>query len=249
MQIALSHLSQNSLLASLTPQHKQQLLPYCELADLIFAEELTHPNQLAAYAWFPITGFISLTLPVIDHGSLEVGMVGDEGMLGISLMLDIDTSPLHAVVQGKGVAIRIKAKHFQSQLAQYDELKITLQHYLHVLMIQSAQMTACTRFHLIEARLARWLLMTRDRARSDSFRITQEFLAYMLGVRRVGVTRAASALQQQGLITYRRGDMQIIDPVGLASITCCCYEKDKLSYAKFLPAVKLAPIRSLTYRD
>lgn len=249
MQIAVSHLLQNSLLASLSHAHKQQFLPYCELVPLNFAEDLAQQNQHAEFAWFPISGFISLTIPMEDHGSLEVGMVGDEGMLGVSLILGVNTSPLHAIVQGEGMAIRIKAKHFQTQLAQFAEFKTTLQHYLQVMMIQSAQMTACTRFHLIEARLARWLLMTRDRAHSDCFKITQEFLAYMLGVRRVGVTRAASSLQDQKFITYRRGDMQITDPDGLAAIACSCYETDKLNYAKLLPVVKLVTFRTLKNRD
>jgi len=149
---------------------------------------------------------------------------------GIALALGIDESPLHALVQGAGPALRLSANAFRRECAARPAFQRAINRYLYVLMSQLAQSAACTRFHLIEARLARWLLMTQDRAHSDTFSVTHEFLAWMLGVRRVGVTGAASALQRRQLITYGRGVVKVLDRAGLEAASCPCYRVNKSVY-------------------
>jgi CRP-like cAMP-binding protein len=161
-------------------------------------------------------------------------MVGREGMVGAQLALGVVTAPLRALVQGSGAAWRIATKAFQAELVRSAALQRSLNRYLYVLMGQLATSAACLRYHLIGPRLARWLLMTQDRAHSDTFHVTQEFLAYMLGVRRVGVTAAAGALQRSGLITYTRGELTVLDRAGLEAAACSCYASDRQTYAKLL---------------
>jgi CRP-like cAMP-binding protein len=161
-------------------------------------------------------------------------MVGREGMVGVQLLLGVPIAPLHALVQGSGSALRIRATDLARLLRDTPSLQRIGNRYLYVLMAQFASAAACIRFHEIDQRLARWLLMTRDRAHADEFPVTHEFLAYMLGVRRVGITTAASALRRRHLIEYHRGDLTVLDPAGLRRAACACYADNCRSYAQLL---------------
>lgn len=224
----------NTLLANLPVKDQQRFATACQMVDLPFGEVLAEPGERIRHLYFPIESFISLTTPADTGTTLEVGLVGSEGMLGVSLILGVDVAPLHALVQGAGPALRINTAPFRREFAESRALRRMLKRYLYVLIGQIAQTAACTHFHLVEARLARWLLMTHDRAHSDRFHVTQEFLAFMLGVRRVGITKAAGALQSRKLISYRRGDITILDRKGLEAASCDCYAVDRATYMQIM---------------
>jgi CRP-like cAMP-binding protein len=224
----------NLLLAGLSAEDRVRLLGETRPVALDFSETLNEPGDRIRHVYFPIDGFISLITPGIDRAQLEIGLVGNEGMLGVPLLLGVNVSPLRALVQGAGHAWRVDAATFLEAVESRPSIRAALNRYLYVFLAQLMQTATCTRFHLVEARLARWLLMTRDRAHSSQFHVTHEFLAHMLGVRRVGVTSAASALQRRNLIRYSRGDMSVLDVRGLEAAACPCYAIDKKIYTKIL---------------
>ena len=224
----------NRLLESLPVTDRRRMLAGCETVELVFADRLSTPGEPLQHVYFPIGGFISLIMPVDDSAALEVGMVGNEGMFGTPLALGVDFSPVRAVVQGAGMALRMDAAAFSRELGRSAALRQRIDRYIFVQLSQLAQTAACTRFHVVEARLARWLLMTQDRAQANAFHITQEFLAFMLGVRRVGVTKAARSLQHLELIQYSRGNITVLDRRGLKAASCGCYKADRESYDRIL---------------
>jgi len=201
----------------------RRLVAGLEPVSLNFGDILYEPGDTIHYIYFPSDCLISLLTQVEDRMASEVGLVGSEGMVGIPLALGIGTSSVRALVQGAGTALRMEAGRFRLEFSQSPSLQRELYRYTHLLMAQFSQTAACNRFHVVEERLARWLLMTRDRLRSDQFHLTHEFLADMLGVQRVGVTNAASALRERKLIDYSRGNITILDRKGLAAASCGCY--------------------------
>ncbi len=214
----------NKLLAALPRSEYDRLLPQLETITLTYGDILLEVGDVIEYVYFPSDSLVSLLTLVDSHHALEVGMVGNEGLVGVGFALGINTSPVRAMVQGSGTAQRMKASRFRSELKQSAHLQKAVSLYTHALMAQIAQTAACNRFHNIEARLARWLLMTRDRVGANQFHLTQEFLSDMLGVRRVGVTKAAHALKKRDLIEYSRGDIDIVDGRGLEKAACSCYQ-------------------------
>lgn len=225
---------QNHLLARLPLHDRTRILACCEPVQLTLSNVLSEPGTIARYAYFPTEGFISLVTSIDGKPVLEVGMVGCEGMLGAQLGSGIKTSALHALVQGAGASWRLTATDFRRELDTSRPLRKFINRYLYVLMAQFATSAGCLRFHTITQRLARWLLMTQDRARSDSFNVTHEFLSYMLGVRREGITNSAGELHAAGLIRYSRGAVDVLDRVGLENASCGCYRADRQSYAEVL---------------
>jgi len=225
----------NHLIEILPRKPQRSLLAVCEPVALTIEQVLCEAGDETRYLYFPTHAFESLIGEVDDKSCLEVGMVGREGILGVHLALGVATAPLRALVQGSGKAWRVEVGDFRREVASHIALRRTVERYVYVLMAQFAVASACVRFHLIDARLARWLLMTQDRADSDCFQVTHEFLAYMLGVRRVGVTTAAGALQKRGLIAYHRGKLEVLDRAGLELAACSCYASDRQTYRRLLP--------------
>lgn len=224
----------NHLIALLPRRERYRLLAVSEPVRLEIGVVLDQPGSITRDVYFPDSGFVSLVATLAGQPALEVGMVGAEGMLGANMVLGVPTSSLYALVQGSGVARRIAAAPFHDALARNEVLRETLNRYVHVLMSQLATSAACTRFHTLRPRLGRWLLMSQDRAQADSFHLTHEFLAYMLGVRRVGITRAANDLRGLGLIRYHRGEITVLDRGGLEAAACGCYAADRDAYARLL---------------
>jgi CRP-like cAMP-binding protein len=222
--------AQNHLIDRLPRGDRRRLLSVAEPVTLVLGDVLCQRGAPTRHVYFPVDAFISLVTAVDAHPSLEVGMVGREGMLGAPLALGISAAPWRSMVQGAGSAWRIAAAPFRRELAASAALQRDLQRYVFVLLAHLATSAACMRFHEIGPRLARWLLMTQDRAHADRFAVTHEFLACMLGVRRVGVTQAAGALQRRGLIEYHRGRVGVLDRAGLEAAACSCYAADRQGY-------------------
>ena len=224
----------NRILVSLPPAERRRLLACCETVELQFGSTLCEADQPYRHVYFPLTAFISLLQPLSNHPPLEIALIGDEGMLGATLLLGVNDAPLQALVQGPGSALRMTAAQLRVALTDSPGLLRTLSRYLYVMAAQLSQTTGCMRFHEIEARLAHWLLMTHDRAHADHFHLTHDFLADMLGVRRSGITVAAGALQQRRLIRYTRGEIRILDRPGLEAASCECYAAGIDDYHRLL---------------
>jgi CRP-like cAMP-binding protein len=228
----------NALLANIfSPGDRAHMAGLLKPVSLTFGEPL-YESQPIRHVYFPLDCVVSLLAPLKGHLAVEVALVGSEGMVGVQLALGMRTASVQAVVQGSGTALRMAASHFQGELQRSTALHMAINRYIHLLMEQFSQTAACNAFHPIEARCARWLLTTRDRMQSDEIELTHEFLAQMLGVRRVGVTVAAGNLQRQGLIAYSRGHITILDPERLAAAACECYMVVKKLYNTLATSVR-----------
>jgi len=226
----------NRLLAALPRLIREQLVGACATVELHIGDELYATGCRIRHVYFPTQGFASLMIETDRKDSLEVGLVGEEGMVGTPLVLGVEDSALRALVQGSGSALRMPSASFVRLLNDHVPLRRVLGRYVQVQLSQLAQTAACARFHVIDRRLARWLLMSHDRARTDSFDVTHAFLGYMLGVRREGVTQAAGLLQGRNLIEYTRGRVTVLDRRGMERASCSCYEADRATYARLVAA-------------
>ena len=220
----------------------------CSPAQLKAGVILCEPAGKIQRVYFPTTAHISLISPTVGSETLEVGMLGNEGVFGITVLLDVKTSPLTGLVQGAGHALQMSASRFSRLATDVAPFRKVINRYLYVLTAQIAQTAACNRFHSLDSRLARWLLMTRDRVQCDTFRLTHKSLASMLGVRRAGVTEAAGRLQAKKLIRYHHGELTVLDRHGLEENSCFCYAALNGIYEQHLGKPRAATAQPMTHR-
>ena len=221
----------NQLLANLPRRDLERMIPHLVPVSLTLGEVLYEPGALIRHCYFPDDGVVSLLTVVAPHKAAEVGMVGGEGLVGSSAAVGMKVSQHRALVQGAGSAMRMTAASLRKEFDASLALRRGVLRFTHALMGQIAQTAACNRFHNAEMRLARWLLVTRDRLRSESFYLTHQFLSMMIGVRRVAVTQAAGNLAKRKLISYSRGNVRILNVKGLQAASCECYGVVKAMYA------------------
>lgn len=216
--------ARNQILAALPEQEYERLLPKLKKVWMEFHRPLFEPGQRIEHVYFPNTAVVSL-LNVMENGeTAEVGIVGYEGIVGLPVFLNTDSVSSLAMTQAEGEGMRMKTADFREEANRHGPLHRLLQRYTQALLTQVSQTAACNRFHSVEERFCRWILMTHDRVRQDTFPMTQEFVSEMLGVRRPTVSVVAGMLQKAGLIRYSRGKMTILDRQGLEAGTCECYQ-------------------------
>ena len=224
----------NLILAAISDAALQRVASVGETVELAFGEVLYEQGEGERYVYFPMDAYLSQIASLDDKTRIEVGLIGAEGMVGASSFFGIELAPLHTVVQGAGAALRLDAALFVRGLARDPGFRAVINRYLYVRLSQLGQMIVCVRFHTVEQRLARWLLMTRDRAASDTFQLTHQYLALMLGVRRVGITEAATYFQNQKLIRYHRGTITIVNGPRLQATSCACYAAAERTYEQHM---------------
>jgi len=228
------HRHRNRLLDLLTRNDNESLRPHLETVALEYRKPLYDADTPIEYVWFIETGVGSLVTTMENGDAAEVGTIGNEGMVGLPVLLGDHRAPTTVYIQVPGAGLRMKATLFREALERSGSMRKVMFHYAHAFFNQVAQSAACNQFHPLRQRCCRWLLMTHDRMQSDDFLLTQEFLAMMLGVQRTGVTSAAGALQRQGLIRYKRGHVTIIDRAGLEDHSCECYGISKREFDRLL---------------
>jgi CRP-like cAMP-binding protein len=220
----------NQLLAALPTDERKRLLPDLEHVPLAVGDVLYEPDEPIRYIYFPNNGVVSILSTVGERMSIEIGMVGKEGMVGIPVFLGVDTATNQAVVQVPGDAVKMLAETFKGVAKREGPFHDLLHLYTHALLTQMSLSIACNRFHNVEKRFARWLLVIHDRVNGDEFLLTQKYISRMLGAHRPHVTTAAGTLQKAGLIRYRRGRIAILDRDGLEKSSCDCYRCGKENF-------------------
>ncbi len=225
--------AENLLLAALSADEQQRILPHLQLLELPLGSVLYEPSQLLGHVYFPLDCIVSLLYVLADGGSSEVAVVGNDGLIGVALLMGGATMPSRAVVQSAGRCYRLNGRLLEDEFHRYGNLHQLFLRYMQVLITQMAQTAACNRHHSVDQQLCRWLLMSYDRLRSNRLAMTQELIANMLGVRREGVTDAAGKLQKLGVIHYSRGQIVVLDRARLEALSCECYavvkrESDRL---------------------
>jgi CRP-like cAMP-binding protein len=223
---------QNHLLAALPREVYKRLIPHLETVRLPFMEILYESGEPIEYVYFPNEGLISLLVVMEGETFREVGLIGNEGMLGTAVVLGMNTTPIRALIQMPGSAMRLKAEALRDELKGGGAIQNVLQRYSHALFTQVSQSAACVSSHAVDKRLSRWLMMTHDRAPGDEFEMKHEFMAMMLGVTRSVVTRAAGHLQNEKMIRYTRGQVTILDRSRLEATACECYAVVKAEYER-----------------
>src|SRR6202162_62031 len=228
---------QNHLLAALPASDYQRLASHLELVPMKLGEVLYESGVQLRYVYFPTTSILSLLYVMEDGASAEIAIVGNEGILGISLFMGGETTPSRAVVQSAGHAFRLKAALLKNEFGRFGPTMHLLLRYTQALITQMAQTAVCNRHHSVDQQLCRWLLLSLDRLQTNELSMTQELIANMLGVRREGVTEAAGELQDAGLISYQRGRITVLDRPGLEARSCECYQVGKTTFDRLLPYV------------
>lgn len=224
----------NRLLGLLSPRDYQRLRPHLRRVPLAYRQSLYRVRQRLGFVYFIESGVGSLVNTMANGQAAEVGTIGNEGMVGLPLLLGDDRAPTSVYVQVPGMGLRMTAARFSAELAHSTSMRTVMLRYAHALFNQVAQSAACNHFHTLQQRCCRWMLMTHDRMQSDEFLLTQEFLAMMLGVQRTGVSLAAGALQRAGLIHYNRGVVTILNRRGLRQRACECYGLSKREFDRLL---------------
>lgn len=229
-------MNKNSLIGLLPIKNRLSIQSKSTITELKLSQIMCISQQKTEHLYFPVNGFISIVQSIDEHPPLEVGMIGREGVLGAELLLGIDVNPFGAIVQGTGSAWKITANDFLEEIQKCPEFNRIIQSYLAIRINQLGLSAACEHFHEIGPRLAKWLLMSQDRAKSSTFLMTHEFISLMLGVRRVGVTTTAADFRRRGLIEYHRGEIKILNRAALKSEACSCYQRNKKVYSSLLPS-------------
>lgn len=236
MRFKQASIGSNQILNLLLDKNRIQFINHCDVVALNLNEVIANPGSVIEYVYFPIEGIISWEKKIPDNPSLVIALIGNEGVLFPNVILGENSTPCRAVVQQAGYALRIAAADFIHQVEHDSALRQLLKRYIFVIYSQLLQTASCNLFHVLETRLAKLLLAFQDRSQLDELHVTQELLAQMLGVRRVGVTKAAGSLQRQNLISYSRGNVIIHNRKGLKTASCLCYQTDNDTYAQFLKA-------------